>query len=142
MIYTYVFDRVVGINTNAWFLFQHVSLMPHYFNDVYLYYHSADRKHNFLSLLRVSRQIYQETALLPYKLTKFNFGILISGELDDDDNMFEAIRLFLEKRSKRQIEALAKLEIMLLQDVTDLGELKLGTGMYWATRLRCKIPPA
>jgi hypothetical protein len=62
---------------------------------------------------------------------------------DDEDNMFSAIRVFLEKRTRKQVEALAKLEINIFDDdVSGIGELESGTGMYWVTELHCEISPA
>ncbi|RYN20456.1 hypothetical protein AA0112_g10709 [Alternaria arborescens] len=144
MIYTYVFDEVVQINKYPWFLNYHVSLRPRQFSDYDRYPSSTYCEHNFLSLLHVSRQIHQETALLPYKLATFDFDTLPTEELEDDeDNMFSAIRVFLEKRTRKQVEALAKLEIYILNDhVPNIGELESGTGMYWVTELNCEIPPA
>jgi hypothetical protein len=144
MIFTYVFDEVVQINKYPWFLNYHVSLRPRHFSDYDRYPSSTYCKHNFLSLLHVSRQIHQETALLPYKLATFDFDTLPTEELEDDeDNMFSAIRVFLEKRTRKQVEALAKLEIYILNDhVPNIGELESGTGMYWVTELNCEIPPA
>jgi hypothetical protein len=144
MIYTYVFDEVVQINKYPWWLNYHVSLRPRQFSDYDYHPASAYCEHNFLNLLHVSRQIHQETALLPYKLATFYFDTLPPEELEDDeDNMFSAIRVFLEKRTRKQVEALAKLEINILDDdVSDIGELESGTGMYWVAELNCKIPPA
>ncbi|CAN9345756.1 unnamed protein product [Alternaria alternata] len=129
MIYTYVFDEFVLINKYPWFLNYHVSLRPRQFSDYDRYPSSAYCEHNFLSLLHVSRQIHQETALLPYKLATFYFDTLPPEELEDDeDNMFSAIRVFLEKRTRKQVEALAKLEINILDDdVSGIGELESGT---------------
>ncbi|OAG21842.1 hypothetical protein CC77DRAFT_1094132 [Alternaria alternata] len=144
MIYTYVFDEFVLINKYPWFLNYHVSLRPRQFSDYDRYPSSAYCEHNFLSLLHVSRQIHQETALLPYKLATFYFDTLPPEELEDDeDNMFSAIRVFLEKRTRKQVEALAKLEINIFDDdVSGIGELESGTGMYWVTELHCEISPA
>lgn len=144
MIYTYIFGEVVQINKYPWFLNYHVSLRPRQFSDYDRYPSSTYCEHNFLSLLHVSRQAHQETALLPYKLTTFNFDDLLPAELeDDDDNFFSAIRVFLENRTRKQVEALAKLEIYIRNDdISDIGELESGTGMYWVTELNCKIAPA
>jgi hypothetical protein len=51
--------------------------------------------------------------------------------------------VFLEKRTRKQVEVLAKLEINILDDdVSGTGELESGTGMYWVTELNCEISPA
>ena len=60
-----------------------------------------------LGLVRVSRQLYQETALLAYKLATFYFGLEETGWSERE----HAVGVFLHQRLRVQIEALRKLQL-------------------------------
>lgn len=83
-----------------------------------------------LGLFLVSRQLYHETALLPYKLGVFTVA-------DDWHNVSELIPLnrFLRERSKAQIEVMARVECY---DRFYMGPTVMGTGVYWAARIQLK----
>ena len=76
-----------------------------------------------LGLLLTSRQVHHETALFPYKLATFDFGM-------NDDFPRHALE-FLEDRSEAQIEALGRLMISFPDEIC------IGTGAYFFERLGC-----
>jgi hypothetical protein len=85
--------------------------------------------HHDLGLFLVSRQLYRETALLPYKLAVFQlayytYRLPVLIHLDG----------FLRERSKAQIEVMARVECYdsRCMDIP----LVMGTGVYWAASLK------
>jgi len=87
---------------------------------------TSKRQHD-LGLVRFSRQLYQETALLPYKLALFDFGLSASGWSERE----EVIEDFLQRRLRVQIEALEKMK---LRYSVDSGTPY--SGVWWIARLK------
>jgi hypothetical protein len=81
-----------------------------------------------LGLFLVSRHLYHETALLPYKLGVFRLA-------DDwhDRSVLFPLKGFLRERSKAQIEVMARVECY---DSRYMVMGVMGTGAYWAARLQ------
>jgi hypothetical protein len=77
-------------------------------------------------LVRVSRQLHQETALLPYKLATFDFGLEETGWGERE----HAIGVFLHQRLRVQIEALGKLQLRYC-----FGDSISEPGVVWIERL-------
>jgi len=116
-VYHYVFcNEVANLERDSWYSHQ---------IDVFTF-----SGNNGLDLLYVSRQVYQETALLPYQLATFHFGCDNFEFLD----IPEALRRFLGRRSKMQIEALGFVVIGSYDALLGWIE-KTGTGAYWAAEL-------
>jgi len=93
-VYHYVFcDGVAKLDEGSWYSYQ---------DAVWKF-----SGNNGFKLLNVSRQVYQETALLPYKLTTFKIGLSGTWCYEKKRN---AIKGFLDRRSKVQIEVLGNLE--------------------------------
>ncbi|KAL1794580.1 hypothetical protein ACET3X_006396 [Alternaria dauci] len=78
-----------------------------------------------LSLLYVCRQLHDETALLPYMLTSFDVNYSMTTW-----NKYRDMKLFLEKRSRAQIEALADVRLRYNQGSVRRME-QSGDGAYW-----------
>jgi len=117
-VYHYVFcDVVANLDEHSWYSYQ-VAVWK-FFGD------------NGLKLLNVSRQIYQETALLPYKLATFKFGLSGTWSYGHKRN---AIKGFLDRRSEVQIEVLGNLELLSYYSGFE-GVNLTGTGAYWVARL-------
>ncbi|KAH8629775.1 hypothetical protein IG631_14352 [Alternaria alternata] len=89
-----------------------------------------------LSLLYVSRQLNHETALLPYKLTRFHFAAYTTlGQHP------HAIMKFLEQRSTAQIEVLCDMRLYCLLR-NDEGRIeKSEDGACCMTALALALPP-
>jgi hypothetical protein len=81
-----------------------------------------------LGLLLVSRQLYHETALLPYKL-----GLFQLAHYYHDPSVFSRVEELLRGRSKAQIEVMARVECY---DSRYMVMGVMGTGAYWAARLQ------
>ena len=94
---------------------------------------SYDRKG--IALLRVSRQLHQETAMLPYKLATFDFGV---DHWDGGRRKTDAIVTFLELRSMAQVRALTRLEYHKSFYAWRKDDVETGTGLYWAEYWGCK----
>jgi hypothetical protein len=90
---------------------------------------------NYLGLPLVSRQLNQETGLLPYKLAIFDFSTDVCYRHDSARGI---ITTFLETRSVAQMNILGALRYKEYNPVKDKWETLEGTGMYWAAKLRCK----
>jgi hypothetical protein len=89
----------------------------------------------YLSLLRVSRQLYRETALLPYQLTTFNFGCARYPGIKPLD----VLEMFLLNRSWAQISRLRNLKYFESQWPYHMPYVeKTGTGLYWFAHLGLK----
>jgi hypothetical protein len=85
-----------------------------------------------MSLLLVSRRVHQETALLPYKM-----GIL-GFEFEGEWEHWEYVKEFLESRSRAQILAMRRLEIVDARIwLGDFSE-RMETGKWWYKRLGCQ----
>lgn len=78
----------------------------------------------------VCRQFYHETRLLSYKLGIFCFYQRPHYSLSDP-LIFLAIRIFLSKRSRSEVEALQTLTLRYCHE----NSKTTGNGMYWAERL-------
>ena len=116
-MYHYVFcDEVARLDKDSWYSCQ---------IDVFTF-----SGNNGLDLLYVSRQVYQETALLPYELATFHFGCDNFEFLD----IPEAWRRFLGRRSNMQIEVLGDVVIGSYDALLGWIE-ETGTGAYWAAKL-------
>jgi len=121
-VYHYVFcGEVYILNDMGWVHERRITLRSSSCND--------------LALLQVSRQLHQETALLPYKLATFDLGVdeWIVGSSKDD-----AIVTFLELRSMAQIRALSRLEYHKYFRAWIKDDIEMGTGLYWAEYWDCK----
>jgi hypothetical protein len=66
----------------------------------------------YLSLLRVSRQLYRETALLPYQLTTFKFGYFRYPW----GKPLDVLEIFLLNRSWAQVSSLQNMEYVVKFD--------------------------
>lgn len=87
-----------------------------------------------LSLLFASRQLYRETASLPYKLAVFHLGTHHYRRLILCD-----IRAFLRRRSYAQINAMARVKCH-VDDGMDLDWTHdTQTGALWVTDLRLPL---
>lgn len=95
----------------------------------------------YLSLLRVSRQLYRETALLPYQLTTFKFGYFDYPL----GRPLSALKIFMLNRSWVQVSSLQHMEYYVKFDgyynmlVHEDGK-KSGTGLYWFAYLNLEQP--
>lgn len=80
-----------------------------------------------LGLFLVSRHLYHEIALLPYKLRVFRVS-------DDwhDRSTYLPLKGFRREQSKAQIEAMARVECY---DSRYMKPAVMGTGVYWAARV-------
>jgi len=85
-----------------------------------------------MSLLLVSRQIHAETAYLPYQLSAFNFMVFNAKKKQWKPYM----RKFLVKLSEEQIKVMGCLTVRRSFDESEA--YAMGTGLYWAERLRIK----
>jgi len=85
-----------------------------------------------LGLPRVSRQFYQETALLPYKMAAFDFGTQF-------DAIF-AMRKFLKNRSEAHILAISRVGFWERYGKRDDGRRQYANiawpAVYWAEWLK------
>jgi len=81
-----------------------------------------------LSLLLVSRQLYHETVLLPYKLAVFQL-LYHSYE----HSVLIHLKGFLRGRSKAQIEVMVRVGCY---DSLYMKMAVMGTGVYWAATLQ------
>lgn len=97
-----------------------------------------------LGLPLASRQLKQETALLPYKLATFYFDVLSVCRCNRygwhvEHSMYqqqrEALRSFLEKRSKEQIKVLSRLIFHFYNDMKRKCEWKMESAAYWVEEL-------
>ena len=76
------------------------------------------------------RQMHAETALLPYVLGTFQFGAETSG--------FEGLwilKRFLGRRTTKQIDAMANLELSQWSDVLTYYWYQQNTAAYWVAKL-------
>ncbi|KAL1794582.1 hypothetical protein ACET3X_006398 [Alternaria dauci] len=78
------------------------------------------------TLLFVCRQLYHDTALLPYKLGVFYI---------EDDYLDRRLWEFLQKRTKPQMAAMFKLIVVIFSHVEMRTYRHEGAGSYWAARL-------
>lgn len=83
-----------------------------------------------LGLFLVSRHLYHETALLPYKLGVFR----VADDWHDRSVLFPSKR-FLREQSKAQIEVMARVECY---DSRYMNPATMGTGVYWAARIQLR----
>ena len=99
-----------------------------------------------LGLPLASRQLKQETALLPYKLATFYFDVFSVYRCNRygrhvEHAMYqqqrEALRSFLEKRSEEQIKVLSRLIFHFHDEVKGKCEWKMESAAYWAEELDC-----
>ena len=86
----------------------------------------------YLSLLRISRQLYRETALLPYQLTTFKFGRFRYPF----DKPLAVLEMFLLNRLWAQVSILQNMEYLIdyngfTHSLEHKYEKKSGTGLYW-----------
>jgi hypothetical protein len=91
---------------------------------IHLRYGLSCRTEGSLNLLRVCRQVYTETCLLPYKLNTFDF---VGGSAC-------VIKKFLAMRNEAQIAVLSKVKN---------GDSGVHTAVIWEERLRgnqCAFP--
>jgi hypothetical protein len=91
-------------------------------------------KKNNMGLLLVSRQVHEETALLPYKMGEF----LISIEAPDETEGWECVKAFLEDRSKAQIKAMKRLEIWDSSLWREDYRIRAKKGGWWFATLGCQ----
>ena len=121
-MYHYVFcDEVYLLNDMNWVHERMITLRSSSCND--------------LALLQVSRQLHEETALLPYKLATFDLGV---DEWIEKSSKDDAIVAFLELRSMAQIRALSRLEYHNYLRAWTKDDIETGTGVYWAEWWDCK----
>ena len=94
-----------------------------------------------LGLPLASRQLKQETALLPYKLATSYFIICHEDTFDKYGRLIEnlhyqqqceILRSFLEKRSLEQIKVLSGVGFQAYNKVKRKHEMIMGSGAYWA----------
>ncbi|KAI4676677.1 uncharacterized protein J4E84_009512 [Alternaria hordeiaustralica] len=88
-------------------------------------------KKSNLGLLLTSRQLHEETALLPYMLGRFVFRNTFGGIEMGDDRVDE----FLEGRSEEQLAAIGRLAAMRFDKKRGRYAYTSGTGVYWAKTL-------
>jgi hypothetical protein len=91
-------------------------------------------KENNMGLLLVSRQIHEETALLPYKMGEF----LIKTEAPDAAEGWECVRTFLEDRSQVQIMSMSRIEIWDSSLWREGFRIRSKKGKWWFETLGCK----
>jgi len=85
---------------------------------------------NALGLLLASRQLHAETALLPYKLGVFHFEFE-EPDFDEDEWYEEVLQDFFRARSRKQIAAIATMQVSTEQMYGTMWE-KTQTGVEWA----------
>jgi hypothetical protein len=85
-----------------------------------------------LGLFLVSRHLYHETALLPYKL-----GVFKVADDYHDRSVLIPLKGFLRERSKAQIEVMARVECY---DSRYMVMEVMGSGVYWVARLQLTWP--
>ena len=99
-----------------------------------------------LGLPLASRQLKQETALLPYKLATFYFDICHEDTFDKYGRLIknvhyqqqcEMLRSFLKKRSLEQIKVLSRVGFQAYNKVKRKHEMIMGSGAYWAKERGC-----
>ena len=84
--------------------------------------------HHDLGLFLVSRQLYRETSLLPYKLGVFHLWY--------EPILCSDLRNLLRERSKVQIEVMARVRCYTGWSTDQEEEGVTRTGMDWAAELR------
>jgi hypothetical protein len=84
-----------------------------------------------LGLLLVSRQLYHETALLPYKL-----GLFQLAHYYHDPSVFSRVEELLRGRSKAQIEVMVQVGYYDGRWMDTESDVVMGTGVYCAARLQ------
>jgi len=96
---------------------------------------------NYLGLFLASRQLYNETSLLPYKLSVFEFDLDVTEDCDytgyDPDCWREycvPVREFLRGMSAKQIKAIAKIEVT-VRYTGDIVAENTRTGIRWSEEL-------
>jgi len=96
---------------------------------------------NYLGLFLASRQLYNETSLLLYKLSVSKFDLDVTedcpyGEYDPDCEYGHCIALrdFLRGRSAKQMEAIAKIEVTVSYTGDFITE-ETKTGREWSKEL-------
>ena len=82
-----------------------------------------------LGLFLVSRQLYHETALLPYKL-----GVFKLSRYCYSHSLHGRLKEFLGGRSKAQIEVMGRVQCN--DSRWPHVEMVMGTGVYWAARFQ------
>jgi len=85
---------------------------------------------NDIGLLLASRQLHAETALLPYKLGVFHFEFE-EPDFDEDEWYEEVLQDFFRARSRKQIAAIATMQVSTEQMYGTMWE-KTQTGVEWA----------
>ncbi|KAI4644831.1 uncharacterized protein J4E79_010966 [Alternaria viburni] len=136
MIYTHVFrDEIYHLDREEWQDNQAVKFKACATS-------LGSREYKPGAILFVSRQVYHEAALLPYKLAEFDFGIAFA----DDDTMesrLSAIKHFLEERSQAQVGSIGLIELLVLEDAScriKQWGTTIKNGIWWATELGCDDP--
>jgi len=125
MVYHYIFcNEIFRLNQHKWSCTKTTTLVSD--NDV------------SLDLPRVSRQLYQETALLPYKLAVFDFGTRIEA--------YSTLRKFLKNRSEAHILAMRIVGFsgrsrMLRNVKRKYTNREFWPAVYWAKWLRINAGP-
>ena len=82
-----------------------------------------------LGLFLVSRHLYHETALLPYKL-----GVFKLSRYCYSHSLHGRLKEFLGGRSKAQIEVMGRVQCN--DSRWPHVEMVMGTGVYWAARFQ------
>jgi hypothetical protein len=104
-------------------------LFEHYYN--LKQYDPRVRAHDkqCLSLLRVSRQLYREVALVPYQLVTFDFYCNTSFY----PSPLDVLGKFLVNRSWAQVSTLQRLRCIhyTSSDPWEIGCEKTETGLFW-----------
>jgi len=88
---------------------------------------------NALGLLLASRQLHAETALLPYKLGVFQFEFE-EPDFDEDDWYEEVLQDFFRARSRKQIAAIATMQVSTQQMYGIMWE-NTQSGFDWAMEM-------
>ncbi|KAI4647686.1 hypothetical protein J4E93_004096 [Alternaria ventricosa] len=89
---------------------------------------------NDIGLLLACRQLHAETALLPYKLGVFHFEFE-EPDFDEDEWYEEVLQDFFRARSRKQIAAIATMQVSTEQMYGTMWE-KTQTGVEWAQEFR------
>jgi hypothetical protein len=121
-IYAYIFDKQDYI-----FTLYNVGEYDARFHPI------SYRKYN-LSLLATSRQIYTETALLPYKLGRFHYQFLELAEVE----WRYYLECFTEWRSEAQIRSTRSISVLGGDGYWCNIRYCYGTGMEWVDFLAKK----
>ncbi|KAI4706343.1 hypothetical protein J4E89_009077 [Alternaria sp. Ai002NY15] len=126
IVYEYVF------NGNS-FVFDEYLFTDRRPNGEALLCSGAVRNHT-LGLLLVSRQLYAESALYPYKLGFFDFRF-DEGHFDEEGWHEEVVHGFLQARSREQISAIARMEVGTYYKYGTASD-ETQTGVEWAIEYR------